>query len=98
MVMFPCFKITLATDRARSPDGSRFTERDLAGPVGLLVGMITGSLEGPAFESTHFDFSEDIIKKVKDHLQLGEVAIIGEVSKENPAFLENALEPLSARI
>jgi uncharacterized membrane protein len=70
----------------------------LVGPVGLLVGTITGTLAGAAFESGHFDFSEDIVSKVKDRLQPGMVAIVAEVYEQGPAFLDNGLEPLGATI
>jgi uncharacterized membrane protein len=70
----------------------------LVGPVGLLVGTITGTLASAAFESGHFDFSEDIVAKVKDCLQPGMVAIIAEVYEQGPAFLDNGLEPLGATI
>jgi len=68
----------------------------IAGPVGLLVGMLTGTLVGAVAEADYFDFSDDIIDKVKERLQPGKVAIIAEVYEESPDFIDNAFGSLGA--
>ncbi len=68
----------------------------LAGPVGLLVGMISGTLAGGLLESRYFNFSDDFTSKVNKQLQPGTVAIVGEIYESNPAIVDNALEALGA--
>jgi uncharacterized membrane protein len=64
----------------------------IVGPIGLLVGMVTGTLIGAATETKHFDFSEDFSAKALEKLKPAKVAIIAEVYESNPAILDNALE------
>jgi uncharacterized membrane protein len=68
----------------------------LAGPVGLVVGMISGTATGALLESRYINFSDDFISKVDKQLQPGTVAIVGEIYESNPAIVDNALESLGA--
>ena len=70
----------------------------LAGPVGLMAGMVTGTLSGALLESDYFNFSEDFKTKVMDRVQPGTVSIIAEIYEDNPAFVDNAVTPLSATV
>ena len=70
----------------------------LGGPVGMLVGWLTGTLVGAAAESDYFDFSDDVTDKVSNRLKPGTVAIVAEVSEDNPFFIDNAVAPLGASI
>src|SRR5262245_18752839 len=70
----------------------------LAGPVGLLVGMMTGTMAGAALESDYFDFSEDFASKVMSRVQPGSVSIIAEIYEDNPAFVDNAVDPFGATV
>lgn len=70
----------------------------LAGPVGLLVGMMTCTVAGAALESDYFDFSEDLKAKVMDRVQPGTVSIIAEIYENNPAFIDNAVAPFGPTI
>jgi uncharacterized membrane protein len=66
----------------------------VVGPIGFLVGLVTGTLIGAATETKYFDFSEDFSARALEKLQPGEVAIVAEVYESNPAILDNALESL----
>jgi len=68
----------------------------LAGPVGLLVGMISGTAAGALLESRYINFSDDFISKVNKQLQPGTLAIVGEIYESNPAIMDNALDSLGA--
>src|SRR6266404_2672768 len=57
-----------------------------AGPVGLVAGMLTGTLAGAALDSDYFNFSEDFESKVTNKIQPGTVAIIAEIYEESPSF------------
>jgi len=70
----------------------------LAGPVGLLAGMFTGTLVGAASEMDYYDFSESFGSKALDQLQPGMVAIVAEIDEDNPLFIDSSLTPLGATI
>src|SRR6185295_6445491 len=70
----------------------------LAGPVGLMIGMASGTLAGAALESDHFSFAEDFGSKAIKQLQSGAIAIIAEVDEDSPVFIDSALTPLGATI
>jgi len=69
-----------------------------AGPVGALVGMVSGTMTGALLETNYYDFSDEFTSKVNNQLQPGSVAIIAEIYEEGPAFLDNAMEPLGGTI
>jgi len=69
-----------------------------AGPVGLMIGMASGTLAGAALESDHFSFAEDFGSKAIKQLQPGSTAIIAEVDEDSPVFIDSALTPLGANI
>jgi uncharacterized membrane protein len=70
----------------------------LAGPVGFMVGLVSGTFVGAITEADYFDISDDIIAKVKDRLQPGKVAVIAEVYEESPDFIDNAFGSLDATV
>src|SRR4030095_10764704 len=64
----------------------------LGGPVGLLIGMLAGTVVGVALDSDHIDFSESFVSKVNDRLQPGNVALIAEISEDNPGLVDSVFE------
>lgn len=69
-----------------------------AGPVGLAIGLVSGLLLGGIVETEYSDFAEDFKTKTYSRLKPGEAAVILEVYEEGPAFLDNAVESMSATI
>ena len=70
----------------------------LGGPVGLLIGMLAGTMTGVVLEIDHIDFDEHFVSKVTDKLQPGSVALLAEVSEDNPGLLDNVFEAHGATI
>jgi uncharacterized membrane protein len=70
----------------------------IGGPVGLVIGMLSGSIIGAIAETQYTDLSDDFVSKVDGHLQSGSVAILAEVSEDNPDFINTAMAPFDATI
>ncbi len=70
----------------------------IGGPVGMLVGMLSGTLVGAAVEADYVDFSEDVVKKVSDQLNVGDVAILAEISEDGSLFVDSAVSSLGGKI
>lgn len=70
----------------------------VGGPVGMLVGMLSGTLVGAAVEADYVDFSDDVVRKVSDQLNVGDVAILAEISEDGSFFVDSAVIPLGASI
>jgi len=68
------------------------------GPVGLVIGLFTGTAIGAATEGDYFDFAEDFATKTIDHLQPGIVVIVAEIYEEGPASLDLGMEPFGATL
>jgi uncharacterized membrane protein len=80
-------------------NGSRNTLwEQIGGPVGMLVGMLSGTLVGAVVEADYVDFSEDVVRKVSDRLNVGDVAILAEISEDGPLFVDSAVAPLGGNI
>ncbi|HXB08683.1 MAG TPA: DUF1269 domain-containing protein [Puia sp.] len=69
-----------------------------AGPVGLALGMVTGTLAGAAIETDDYGFAEDFVTKITDQLAPGTVAVIAEVEEDDPVFIDSSLNPLGATL
>lgn len=70
----------------------------LAGPVGLVAGMFTGTLVGIAAEEDHYGFTEDFTSKLVAQLQPGETAVIAEIDEDDEVFVDSSLKPLGATL
>jgi len=70
----------------------------IGGPVGMMVGMLSGTLVGAAVEADHMDFSDDVVKKVSDQLNVGDVTILAEIGEDSALFVDSAVIPLGATI
>jgi uncharacterized membrane protein len=70
----------------------------LAGPVGVVAGMFTGTLAGMAMEEDHYGFTEDFTSKVLTQLQPGETAVVAEIDEDNEVFVDGSLNPLGATL
>jgi uncharacterized membrane protein len=70
----------------------------LGGPVGMMIGMLTGTLTGAVLDVDHSDFSEDFVSKVSKRLEPGTVAIIAEISEDDPSILDNVFAAYDANI
>ena len=70
----------------------------LAGPVGLLGGMATGTIIGAAAESDNHGFSENFTAKLSKELKPGSVAILAELTEDNPSVADNALSSFGGSI
>ena len=46
----------------------------------------------------YVDFSEDVVRKVSDQLNVGDVAILAEISEDGSYFVDSAVAPLGANI
>lgn len=70
----------------------------LAGPVGLVFGMFTGTAIGAIYETDHYDFAEDFVAKVENKMQAGTICIIAELDEDSDVFVDTYLKPLGAVI
>ena len=70
----------------------------LAGPVGVVAGMFTGTLAGMVMEEGHYGFTEDFTSKVLAQLQPGETAVVAEIDEDNAVFVDGSLKPLGATL
>ena len=70
----------------------------IGGPVGMLVGMLSGTLVGAAVEADYVDFSEAVVRKVTAHLNVGDVAILAEISEDGSFFVDSTVASLGANI
>jgi uncharacterized membrane protein len=70
----------------------------IGGPVGMLVGMLSGTAIGAVVETDYIDFSEDVVRKVTDRLEVGEVAILAEISEDSPAFVDGVVTAVGGNI
>jgi uncharacterized membrane protein len=68
----------------------------LAGPVGLVAGMFTGTVAGAAIETENYGFAEDFVSKASGQLQPGMAAVIAEIEEGDPVFVNSSLTPLGA--
>src|SRR5215470_3682207 len=70
----------------------------LGGPVGMFVGLLTGTLTGAILDSVHIDFDENFVSKVTDRLKPHTVAIIAEISEDDPGLLDSTFERFGATV
>lgn len=59
----------------------------LAGPIGLISGLLLGTLGGIAYETDKYSFSESFAKKVAETLKPGDAALIAEVAEDDYVYI-----------
>jgi uncharacterized membrane protein len=70
----------------------------LAGPVGFVAGIFTGTLAGMAAEEDHYGFTEEVTSKLAAQLQPGETAVLAEIDEDDEVFVDGTLKPLGATL
>ncbi len=87
------------TDGLRSISGMPLSTLAAAmgGPVGMVLGILSGSFEVSMLESNYFGFSDDFEMRLATKVQTGELAIVAEVDEENPVFINGTLGGLIMR-
>ena len=70
----------------------------LGGPVGALAGMIAGLTIGGFADAAKYGFDYDFLENFKDGLPTGTTSLIMQVSEPSEVFINDALEPLGAKI
>ncbi len=68
------------------------------GPVGLVVGLTTGSAIGMIADVGRQSFNESFVKKIEDRMPPNSVSIIAEIDEDSEVFIDNALKPFGAEI
>ncbi|MFS4416434.1 DUF1269 domain-containing protein [Maribacter sp. 2307ULW6-5] len=69
-----------------------------AGPIGLVVGLYSGTAVGAILDIGRYDFEDDFIHKVNNKMKAGEITIVAEVGEDSSVFIDNYLKPLDAKI
>jgi len=70
----------------------------LAGPIGFIVGLYTGTAAGAIWDISRYDFEEDFINKVSNKMKVGSIVIIAEVGEDSSVFIDDALKAYSSEI
>ncbi|MGJ8548979.1 DUF1269 domain-containing protein [Winogradskyella wichelsiae] len=70
----------------------------LAGPIGFIIGLYTGTAFGAYWDISHFKFENEFIKNVSHKMTIGTIAIIAEVTEDDPMFIDEALKSYSSEI
>ncbi len=69
-----------------------------AGPVGILAGMLIGTVSGAVWESHYYHFAEDFSAKVAASLQPGHIALIAEIDEDNEVFADSYIKSLGGTL
>jgi len=70
----------------------------LGGPVGVVVGMCTGTVIGGISESSHYNLEGDFLAKIEKSMPVGEISIVAEIDEYSIGFIETYLKPFGAKI
>lgn len=70
----------------------------LAGPIGFIIGLYTGTAAGAIWDVSHFDFEKEFISKLSKKMNVGTIAIIAEVAEDSSVFIDDALKAYSSEI
>ena len=68
------------------------------GPVGLIIGLYTGTAIGAIAEISHYDIAEGFITTVENKMPSGTVAIIAEIDEDSNVFVDNYMKPFGATV
>ena len=70
----------------------------LAGPIGLVIGLYSGTAVGALLDISRYDFEDDFIHKVNNKMKAGTIALVAEVSEDSSVFIDTYLKPFDAEI
>ena len=70
----------------------------LGGPVGVMVGALTGLTIGGFADLARYSFDSDLLEHVKTGLPPGTTTLIAQVTEPNDVYINNAFQPLDAKI
>lgn len=70
----------------------------LGGPVGLVVGALTGLTIGGVADLARYSFDEDFLDNVKAGLPVGTTALVAQVTEPNDTYINTAFEPFGTKI
>ena len=70
----------------------------LAGPAGLIIGLITGATVGTFIEHRYYAFEEGFMKKVHNKANTDVITLIAEVNEDSSLCINSALKPFDAEI
>jgi uncharacterized membrane protein len=69
-----------------------------AGPLGLIIGLYTGTAAGAVWDISRYDFEDEFIKKISNKMNAGTIAIIAEVGEDSSVFIDDALKSYGSEI
>lgn len=69
----------------------------VGGPIGVMLGGITGTFIGATMDTEEYVVSKDFIDQVNSSLQVGEIAVIAVLDETSPDFVNTALQPYEGR-
>jgi len=70
----------------------------LVGPIGLVVGLFSGTAIGAVFDIGRYDFEDDFIAKVNNKIKAGDITIVAEVGEDSSVFIDDYLKPFNVEI
>lgn len=70
----------------------------IGGPVGALAGLFAGLTVGGFADLAQYSFDYEFLEDFKEGLPKGTTSLIAQISEPNEVFINNALQPLGARI
>ena len=68
------------------------------GPLGLIIGLYTGTALGAVWDVGRYDFEDQYIKEVSNKMNIGTIAIVAEVAEDSAVFIDDALKPYCSEI
>ncbi|HMQ03168.1 MAG TPA: DUF1269 domain-containing protein [Pyrinomonadaceae bacterium] len=70
----------------------------IGGPVGVLVGALTGFTVGGFADLARYSFDEDFLDSVKNGLPTGTTTLIAQVTEPSDVYVNTAFAPYAAQI
>jgi len=70
----------------------------LGGPVGVVIGLCTGTVIGGISESNHYNLEGDFLAKIEKSMPVGEISIVAEIDEYSIDFIDTNLKPYGAKI
>ena len=70
----------------------------LGGPVGVVIGLCTGTVIGGISESSHYNLEGDFLAKIEKSMPVGEISIVAEIDEHSIGFIDTYLKPFGAKV
>lgn len=64
----------------------------LAGPIGFVVGMLTGTAAGAAVGYAHTDIDQKFVEKVKAQIHAGDIVLIANCEEHSSTALDETMQ------